>query len=156
MGKKYSNIVKTDYNILPVKFYSPNNSLNNENENDNQSEINSDNDSYNNRINKFKSKTKKNKKILEILKIWRNRANLNKKLMKIIKLTILEMKNKKCCICGNVNNLDVFYNGNLVNTFINYLKKNNTRMDNFKEIDFKIYFKNVEKNNIETRCINCY
>ena len=160
LGKKYSGVVKTDYNILPVKFYSPNNSLNNDNEtdndNENQSEINSDNYSYNSRKNNFKSKTKKNKKILEILKIWKNRANLNTKLMKIIKLTILEMKKKKCCICGNENNLDVFYTGNLVNAFINYLKEKNKRMDNYKEIDFKIYFKNVEKNNIETRCINCY
>ena len=155
LGKKYSNDIKTDINVLPVKFYSP---VNSSNENDdNESEFNSDKSSYKRRKKNFKTKTKKNNNniIKEILRIWKNRAKLNKKLMKIIRLTILEMKDKKCCICGIENSLKVIYDGNIINTFISYLKEKNETMNNFSEIGFKIYFKNIEKNNIKTKCISC-
>ena len=155
LGKKYSNDIKTDINVLPVKFYSPVNSSN-ENDDD-ESEFNSDKSSYKRRKKNFKTKTKKNNNniIKEILRIWKNRAKLNKKLMKIIRLTILEMKDKKCCICGIENSLKVIYDGNIINTFISYLKEKNETMNNFSEIGFKIYFKKFEKNNIKTKCISC-
>ena len=89
------------------------------------------------------------------MRIWKNRAILNKKLMKIMRLTILEMKDKKCCICGIENSLKVIYEGKIINTFISYLKEKNETMNNFSEIDFKIYFKNIEKNNVKTKCISC-
>ena len=152
LGKKYSNVVKTNINVLPVKLYSPNNSSN---ENEEENDINSDSLSYKNRKKTFKQKAKKIKIINEILMIWRNRANLNKKLMKIVRLTIVEMKDKKCCICGLENDLNAFYEGNLVNTFVKYLKEKNKTMDNFNEIDFKIYFKNIEKNKVKTKCVSC-
>ena len=153
LGKKYSNDIKADINILPVKFYSPVNSSN-ENDDD-ESEFNSDDFSYKRRKQNFKTKTKNNNIIKDILRIWKNRAILNKKLMKIMRLTILEMKDKKCCICGIENSLKVIYEGNIINTFISYLKEKNETMNNFSEIDFKIYFKNIEKNNVKTKCISC-
>ena len=75
--------------------------------------------------------------------------------MKIIRLNIIEMKKKNCYKCGINNNLNVVYEGNLINTFIKFLRENNKTMGNFREIDFKIYFKNNESNNIITKCINC-
>ena len=135
LGKIYSNDIKADINILPVKFYSPVNSSR--------------------RKQNFKTKIKKNNIIKDILRIWKNRAILNKKLMKIMRLTISEMKDKKCCICGIENSLKVIYEGNIINTFISYLKEKNEAMNNFSEIDFKIYFKNIEKNNVKTKCISC-
>ena len=156
LGKKYSKNVKTNYNILSVKLYSPNNSLNNFTEsNIDNNDINSENLSYIDRKNNFKFKTKNNNIVLEILRIWRNRTNLNKRLMKMMKLTIIEMKKKKCCECGSKNNLNVVYVGDMINSFVNFLKEHKKTMDNFKDIDFKIYFKNTEKNKIKTLCINC-
>ena len=151
LGKQYSNIVKTNINFLPVKFYSSNNSSIDENEKDN----NYDNLSLPGRKQKFLLKIKNKNIFKDILRIWKNRTKLNKKLMKIIRLNIIEMKKKKCDICGIGKTLNVVYEGNLVNTFINFLKITNQTIDNFKEIDFKIFFKKNESNNIKTKCINC-
>ena len=153
LGKKYSKEIKTNYNILPVKLYSPNNSYNKEN--DDEDEINSSDYSFKNRKKIFKKKSKKNKIVIDILRIWKNRIKLNKKLKKIIRLAILDLKKNKCCICGNENNLNVAYEGNLINTFFKYLKESHQTMNNFKELDFKIYFKKAEEFKIKTKCINC-
>ena len=154
LGKKYSKNIKTNYNILPVKFYSQEHSINNINQSNNESSS-SENPSFKERKKYFKYKTKNNNNVVNILKIWKNRANLNKKLMKMMKLTIIEMKKKKCFICGSKNNLNVVYVGDMVNCFVNFLKDKKKTMDNFKEIEFKIYFKNAEKNKVTTICINC-
>ena len=153
LGKKYSQVIKTNYDILPLKLYSPNNSFNKEN--DDENEINSSNYSFKNRKKNFKKKTKKNSNILDILRIRKNRTYLNKKLMRIIRLIILDMKTKKCCVCGEENNLNVIYEGNLINTFVRFLKESNQTINNFKELDFKIYFKKIDEFKIKTKCINC-
>ena len=152
LGKKYSNVVKTDLNVLPIKLYSPDNSSN---ENDDENDINSDSLSYKNRKKKFYSKSKKIKIVKDILYIWKNRAKLNKKLMNLVRLNILEMKDNKCCICGLQNNLNAFYEGNLINVFMRYLKEKKQNIDDFIEVDFKKYFKYVEKNNVITKCSSC-
>ena len=59
LGKKYSNVIKTNINILPVKFYSPNNTSNENDNNDN--EIDSKIYSYKNKKKNFKKKIKKKK-----------------------------------------------------------------------------------------------
>ena len=160
LSKKFNEEeIKEEGKIIPFKFYSSikkgkHKGSSESNQSENESEINKSQINSTKKI-EFMKKARNESFIKEILKIWRNKANLNQKLKKMIKITLIKMKKNKCEICGNNDSLSVIYVGNLINVFIKFLKEKHQSLDDYKKEDFLEYFKEHEENNVKTKCSRC-